>query len=132
MTTSKSPMIEIEDSVEGFYEFLDETNTGDGLPGVPPTRARVDAMLATTSRDPDELLGLLKPRHGMATIEAVARNAVMAAKQRIVQRVREGERQRIREEYNDRVGELLSGEVQQIERGNLPAEQIIIDHRTPD
>jgi N utilization substance protein A len=47
------------------------------------------------------------------------RNAVMAVKQRIVQRVREGERQRIREEYTDRVGELLSGEVQQIERGKI-------------
>ena len=47
------------------------------------------------------------------------RNAVMAAKQRIVQLVREGERQRIRDEYFDRVGDLLSGEVQQIERGKL-------------
>ena len=47
------------------------------------------------------------------------RNAVMAVKQRIVQRVREGERQRIREEFADRVGELLSGEVQQIERGKV-------------
>lgn len=47
------------------------------------------------------------------------RNAVMAAKQRIVQRLRENERQRIREEYDDRVGELLSGEIQQIERGKL-------------
>jgi N utilization substance protein A len=47
------------------------------------------------------------------------RNAVMATKQRIVQRVREGERQRIREEFSDRVGELLSGEVQQIERGKI-------------
>ena len=47
------------------------------------------------------------------------RNAVQAVKQRIVQRVREGERQRIREEYQDRVGELLSGEVQQIERGKI-------------
>jgi N utilization substance protein A len=47
------------------------------------------------------------------------RNAVMAVKQRIVQRVREGERQRIREEFSDRVGELLSGEVQQIERGKI-------------
>ena len=45
------------------------------------------------------------------------RNAVMATKQRIVQRIREGERERIRDEYADRVGELLSGEVQQIERG---------------
>jgi N utilization substance protein A len=47
------------------------------------------------------------------------RIAVQAAKQRIIQRVREGERSRIREEFADRVGELLSGEIQQIERGKL-------------
>jgi N utilization substance protein A len=47
------------------------------------------------------------------------RTAVQAAKQRIIQRVREGERSRIREEFADRVGELLSGEVQQIERGKI-------------
>jgi N utilization substance protein A len=47
------------------------------------------------------------------------RNAVMAVKQRIVQRVRENERDRIRDEFADEVGELLSGEVQQIERGKL-------------
>ncbi len=51
--------------------------------------------------------------------EQFGRNAVMAAKQRILQRVREGERQKIRDEYEDRVGELLSGEVQQVERGKL-------------
>ncbi|HEY7026222.1 MAG TPA: transcription termination factor NusA [Gemmatimonadales bacterium] len=47
------------------------------------------------------------------------RLAVQAAKQRIIQRVREGERTRIREEFTGKVGELLSGEVQQIERGKL-------------
>ncbi len=47
------------------------------------------------------------------------RAAVQAAKQRIIQRVREGERTRIRDEFSSRVGELLSGEVQQIERGKL-------------
>ena len=47
------------------------------------------------------------------------RTAVQAAKQRIIQRVREGERSRIREEFADRVGELLMGEVQQIERGKI-------------
>jgi N utilization substance protein A len=47
------------------------------------------------------------------------RNAVMAVKQRIVQRVRENERDRIRDEFADQVGELLSGEVQQTERGKL-------------
>src|SRR5690606_9283519 len=52
-------------------------------------------------------------------LEEIGRNAVMAAKQRIIQRVREGERQRIREEYSNKVGDLLSGEVQQVERGKL-------------
>ena len=47
------------------------------------------------------------------------RTAVQAAKQRIIQRVREGERTRIRDEFSGRVGDLLSGEVQQIERGKL-------------
>lgn len=47
------------------------------------------------------------------------RAAVQAAKQRIIQRVREGERTRIRDEFSSKVGELLSGEVQQIERGKL-------------
>lgn len=47
------------------------------------------------------------------------RLAVQAAKQRIIQRVREGERNRIRDEFAHRVGELLSGEIQQIERGKL-------------
>ncbi len=47
------------------------------------------------------------------------RNAVMAAKQRMLQRVREGERQKIVDEYADKIGELLSGEVQQADRGKL-------------
>jgi len=47
------------------------------------------------------------------------RNAVMAVKQRIVQLVRDNERHRIREEFSDEVTELLSGEVQQTERGKL-------------
>jgi transcription termination/antitermination protein NusA len=51
--------------------------------------------------------------------DGFGRTAVQAAKQRIIQRVREGERTRIREEFSDKVGELLSGEVQQIERGKI-------------
>lgn len=51
--------------------------------------------------------------------EQFGRNAVQAVKQRIVQRVRENERDRIRDEFAHQVGELLSGEVQQIERGKI-------------
>jgi N utilization substance protein A len=55
-------------------------------------------------------------------------NAVTAVRQRIVQRVREGERQRIRTEFEHRIGELLSGEVQQIERGKV----VVILNRARD
>ncbi len=51
--------------------------------------------------------------------ESLGRNAAQAAKQRIIQRVREGERSRIRGEFGEKVGDLVSGEVQQIERGRL-------------
>ncbi len=56
------------------------------------------------------------------------RNAVIATRQKILQLVREGERQRIRDEYSGRVGELLSGEVRQIERGKL----VLILNRSRD
>lgn len=52
-------------------------------------------------------------------IAAFGRAAIQAAKQRIIQRVREGERTKIRDEFATKVGELLSGEIQQIERGKL-------------
>jgi N utilization substance protein A len=47
------------------------------------------------------------------------RNAISAAKQILVQRVREAERKRIYEEYKDKVETLVTGGVQQIEKGHL-------------
>ena len=67
--------------------------------------------------DPDFQIGDVLEEE--VPFEAFGRSAVQAAKQRIIQRVREGERTRIREEFSDQVGELLSGEIQQIERGKL-------------
>jgi len=50
----------------------------DGLPLVPPTEERVLRMLDGTSRDPQEVLGLVPPALAAATVEKVAINAVMA------------------------------------------------------
>ena len=50
----------------------------DGLPVVPPTLGRVDAMVAITTHAPDELLGEVEPLRGAATVEKLAANAVMA------------------------------------------------------
>jgi hypothetical protein len=60
-------------------EMLYERGVTDGLPVVPPSRARVDRMLAGAPwRRPDELIGVLGPQLGKATVEKVAINAVMA------------------------------------------------------
>ncbi|GAC1693881.1 MAG: transcription termination factor NusA [Gemmatimonadaceae bacterium] len=67
--------------------------------------------------DPDFQLGDVQ--ESVVDFAEFGRSAVQAAKQRIVQRVREGERTKIRDEFSGRVGDLLSGEVQQIERGKL-------------
>ena len=47
------------------------------------------------------------------------RIAAQAAKQVIVQKVREAERAKIVEAYKDRVGELVMGVVKRVERGNV-------------
>ena len=50
----------------------------DGLPLIPPTPERVVEMLEATRRDPQELVVLVPPYDGNATVEKVAINAVMA------------------------------------------------------
>jgi hypothetical protein len=50
----------------------------DGLPVVPPTVARVKQALAFTDRAPTDVLGEVEPLKGLATVEKVAANAVMA------------------------------------------------------
>ena len=51
--------------------------------------------------------------------EQFGRNAIQAAKQVVIQRVREAERERVFKEYEKRVGEVVTGGVQQVDRGNI-------------
>jgi hypothetical protein len=62
------------DLIEEVYE----RGWTDGLPVIPPTRARMRAMLRATSRASREVIGLVPPRWGEATVEVVAANAIMA------------------------------------------------------
>jgi hypothetical protein len=50
----------------------------DGLPLVPPTREKVDAMVAASGRRADEVVGVFEPGFGVGTVEKIAANAVMA------------------------------------------------------
>jgi hypothetical protein len=63
------------DEIDAHYE---ERGWTDGLPIVPPTETRVHELLKQTARDPREIVGVLPPRQGEATIEKIAANAVMA------------------------------------------------------
>jgi hypothetical protein len=60
------------------FEFFLEKEWSDGLPVVTPTPARVERMLEGTRRSPDELVGLVPPVMGEATVRTVAIHAVMA------------------------------------------------------
>jgi hypothetical protein len=64
--------------LEDPFEALHERGLTDGLPVVPPTPERVVAMLAHTSRHPQDAVGEVPPYGGGATVEKVAINAVMA------------------------------------------------------
>ena len=60
------------------FELFFERGVTDGLPVVPPTRARVERMLQAARRAPEMLIGELPPNYGRVTVEKVAINAVMA------------------------------------------------------
>jgi len=51
--------------------------------------------------------------------EEFGRNAITTAKQVLIQKVRDAERDKIYDEYITRVGQLATGTVQQIDKGNL-------------
>ena len=79
---SEAPILDIEDSWEAINEWFLNNDLTDGLPIVPPTEARVAAMTNYVERElgwkASDVIGTLAPKHGQATIEKIAANAVMA------------------------------------------------------
>ena len=66
------------DDLLDFQAWLMERGWGDGLPAIPATPERVDAMLAGTRRPAGDAVAVLSPRLGRATVGRVAVNAVLA------------------------------------------------------
>ena len=64
----------LEDEIEAMYGH----GWSDGLPLVPPTEARVLAMLEGTQRKPDDIVAVVPPDLIECSVEKVAINAVMA------------------------------------------------------
>ena len=81
MTATLGPAAKTFELAGGFEAadaHYQEHGWTDGLPIVPPTDDAVAEFLCWTDRDPREVLGVLPPRQGEATVERIAINAVMA------------------------------------------------------
>ncbi|MBI3068043.1 MAG: hypothetical protein HY323_06300 [Betaproteobacteria bacterium] len=66
------------DCFSRMNEAFLERGWGDGFPLLPPTREAVASMLQGTSRTLDEVVAVMAPGDGMASVERIAINAVMA------------------------------------------------------
>src|SRR3989454_2685889 len=62
------------DAIESLYA----RGVTDGLPVVPPTRRLVARAVAASGREAGELVALVPPNYGRATVEKIAINSVMA------------------------------------------------------
>ena len=61
-----------------MFQYFINRGWSDGLPMLPPTQDAIDAMIAGTGLNKDDILGVIPPVNGIATVERVAANAVMA------------------------------------------------------
>ena len=66
------------DMAQAVIEHCYEQGWSDGLPLVPATQPLVDKFLATTSKDPEEIIGSLEQVGRDATVYLAAVNAAMA------------------------------------------------------
>jgi peroxiredoxin len=73
---ARASRIVLDESVDA-YEYC-MRSFADPLPVVPPTVDRVASMLDSIPLSPDEVIGLVPPNYGHATVEKIAANAVMA------------------------------------------------------
>ncbi|MDP6360131.1 MAG: UGSC family (seleno)protein, partial [Planctomycetota bacterium] len=77
-----TPRLAEEDTEDNLHRLFLENHWTDKLPIVLPTEERVDAMLAGTRRDRNEIIGKMRPASTREaweyTVEKVAVNAVMA------------------------------------------------------
>ncbi|HEX2958813.1 MAG TPA: transcription termination factor NusA [Chitinispirillaceae bacterium] len=76
-------------------------------------------ILIAAARAVDEELDIGDELIQDLDIDLFGRMAIQTAKQVIIQRVRDAERSKIFADYGERIGELITGTVQQIEKGNI-------------
>src|ERR1700674_1675715 len=76
---SRANTIDLPDSLEAINDHFYEQGWTDGLPIIPPTPERVEGVRAGMPwRDPDDVVRVVPPAMGVATLRNIAVNAVMA------------------------------------------------------
>ena len=75
---ARAVRIEAPDDVDEFDQFCIARKWSDGLPLRPPTVEKVERMIAASGRAAEEVIAIVQPGFGTATVEGIAINAVMA------------------------------------------------------
>jgi len=75
---ARAELIEAPDDLMELNQLFVNNRWSDGLPIIPPTAERVEAMLRGTTRARDEVVASIAPAFRAATVERIAINAVMA------------------------------------------------------
>ena len=75
---ARAARIEAPEDADEFDKFCIDRKWSDGLPLRPPTLDKVERMIAASGRAPDEVVAVVQPGFGAATVEGIAINAVMA------------------------------------------------------
>ncbi|WP_298068716.1 hypothetical protein [uncultured Mailhella sp.] len=76
--TERESLADADDALEAFNALFLARGWGDGLPLIPPTPERVERMAAGYDLPGDFPIATLAPMEGVATVEKIAVNAVMA------------------------------------------------------
>ncbi len=77
-SAGKSDSLVAPENSARMFTYLAKKGWTDGLPVLPPTREAVDEMIKASGFDSDYRVGIVPPLNGVASIEIIAANAVMA------------------------------------------------------
>jgi N utilization substance protein A len=125
LKSSKRIEVEIDPETHAISVFL-RVQVVEDYPDVPEdadadTVAKMDEgyMLLEEAREYNEEAAVGDLLEMEMPIEAFGRQAIQTAKQFLIQKVRDAERNKIFDTYKSKVGTLISGVVQQVDRGNI-------------
>jgi transcription termination/antitermination protein NusA len=104
--------VRFDEARGGIEMFMTKTVVGTVSDrGLEVTAPQARAYKADASVGDDVIIPL--------DVEEFGRNAILAAKQVLIQGVREAERERVYTDFADRVGSIVRGVVQQVDRGSI-------------